>query len=307
MLWKEEYKIGVTNIDNQHKLLFDRLDLLLFELAKNDKEHSRAECLKAIEYIKILSVKHFADEEMFQRSIQYSGIHTHIKEHEIFTNTLLDYEKDFHSLYYRVDISKDFFAFLLSWSINHIRGSDKNILLGKQPELLPSSTKLEELFFLVLEGVFESIFFTKINVIETLIYKPITTENTFSIMKFEGNCNFIAMLSFPYEMIIHMICFVLNSEITDLDATVLSTLERLSSMISNKVAVLHTNHKDLCHSLKPIVTLSRYDHNQYSFTNGLLYKIKTDFGFFELIIKELEMEVDSDSELESKLESKLES
>lgn len=55
------------------------------------------------------------------------------------------------------------------------------------------------------------------------------------------------------------------------------------------------------------MTLSRYDHNQYSFTNGLLYKIKTDFGFFELIIKELEMEVDSDSELESKLESKLES
>lgn len=90
MLWKEEYKIGVTNIDNQHKLLFDRLDLLLFELAKNDKEHSRAECLKAIEYIKILSVKHFADEEMFQRSIQYSGIHTHKKEYEIFTVCIIE-------------------------------------------------------------------------------------------------------------------------------------------------------------------------------------------------------------------------
>ena len=68
MLWKDEYKIGVSLIDNQHKAMFDRVDLLLATLSKNNNDYTRTECINTIGYLKQYCVIHFRDEEIFQNN-----------------------------------------------------------------------------------------------------------------------------------------------------------------------------------------------------------------------------------------------
>ena len=45
-LWKEEYKVGIDKIDEQHRQLFDKIEQLL-EIAKSgDKRSNQQKCME---------------------------------------------------------------------------------------------------------------------------------------------------------------------------------------------------------------------------------------------------------------------
>lgn len=48
-LWKDEYKVGIDKIDEQHRQLFDKIGNLL-EIAKSgNEETNRRECMEIID------------------------------------------------------------------------------------------------------------------------------------------------------------------------------------------------------------------------------------------------------------------
>ena len=87
---KEEYKIGVEHIDEQHKKLFELADkayMLLkdeFSLDKYDK------IVQILEELKEYTIFHFKSEEEYMESINYKRLFTQKIEHEKFIKTLED-------------------------------------------------------------------------------------------------------------------------------------------------------------------------------------------------------------------------
>lgn len=72
-MWKDEYRIGVELINNEHKRLFEMVDELALIVRESDYDMIRkGKCQDAVIFMKAYVVLHFLDEE----SQNSSGIYT---------------------------------------------------------------------------------------------------------------------------------------------------------------------------------------------------------------------------------------
>jgi hemerythrin len=77
--WDDSYKIGINEIDRQHKMLFDLVNRLYdLEEGQNTKEKLRTILYEFSDYVKI----HFQDEEAYLDSIGFPGIVEHKEVHQ---------------------------------------------------------------------------------------------------------------------------------------------------------------------------------------------------------------------------------
>ena len=124
---KEEYKIGVERIDEQHKKLFELADkayMLLkddFSLDKYDK------IVHILEELKDYTIFHFKSEEEYMESINYKRLFSQKIEHEKFIKALEDVN------YNEIDEKQDeslvkILNFLNDWLVEHILKTDKLIV-----------------------------------------------------------------------------------------------------------------------------------------------------------------------------------
>lgn len=123
---KDEYKIGIKFIDEQHKRLFDLADEA-YTLLKNDLALDKYDKIVAIiDDLKAYTKFHFKAEEEYMESIKYKRLFSQKVEHMEFIKKLdtIDFRK--------VDENQDeslvrMLGFLNDWLINHICGNDRLI------------------------------------------------------------------------------------------------------------------------------------------------------------------------------------
>ena len=125
-MWKESFRIGINSIDKQHKELFDKTGELLKKV-NSGVDKLCDQCVSAILYLKDYAVKHFADEEAYQKSIRYSAFDEHKKQHEKFIQTVLDHEKKMVESEFDAKSVKEFTGMLVTWLIYHVADSDQKI------------------------------------------------------------------------------------------------------------------------------------------------------------------------------------
>lgn len=126
---KEEFKIGIEDIDNEHKMLFDiadRIYVLLnneFSIDKYDK------IVNLVEELKDYATFHFNDEEAYMESINYKRMFTQKIDHANFTKKLaeirltdLDQNQDKYMF--------ELLEFINDWLVDHILEKDKLIGQG---------------------------------------------------------------------------------------------------------------------------------------------------------------------------------
>jgi hemerythrin len=123
---KEEYKIGVEQIDEQHKKLFELADkayVLLkdeFAIDKYDK------IVEIIQELKDYTVFHFKSEEEYMESINYKRMFTQKVEHDQFIKKLETI--DLRNIDENQDESLvEMLNFLNNWLTEHILRNDKLI------------------------------------------------------------------------------------------------------------------------------------------------------------------------------------
>lgn len=125
--WKDEYLIGIEEIDEQHKKLFEIANRA-YDLLKNDIYVDKYDRIVAIiDELKDYTVFHFNSEEKYMESIGYKRLFSQKIEHGKFIERLDKINLD------DIDNNQDEYImsilqFVVDWIENHILTTDKLII-----------------------------------------------------------------------------------------------------------------------------------------------------------------------------------
>jgi len=128
--WDEDYEIGITEIDRQHRHLVDIINELSDAMIAQKGHKTVPQILeKLVDYIQL----HFTTEEEIMRRGNYPALDKHYQEHHEMTGEVLEFRKNY-SKNHEVSPS-EVLGFLCDWLKNHILVSDKEFgrFLKTQP------------------------------------------------------------------------------------------------------------------------------------------------------------------------------
>lgn len=118
--WKNDFSVGIKEMDDQHKSFFDILNRLGEVAGGNKGMEVVGPVLRQLsEY----SRHHFAEEENWLKVIGYPGLPFQKKQHEFFISQVTELQ----DRYSRGDgsIPKSTLEFLRDWLLSHILETDK--------------------------------------------------------------------------------------------------------------------------------------------------------------------------------------
>jgi len=120
LMWKDEYSVGVKEIDDQHKELFVIINHLIEVINAIPREEEVAAILgKIVEY----KIAHFATEEKYFHEFGFEGTAEHEEAHQTFNEKLAETQAAFQG-----DTMGFAFAavdFLEDWLIEHLMTMDQ--------------------------------------------------------------------------------------------------------------------------------------------------------------------------------------
>lgn len=120
--WKDSYNIGVKEIDNQHRGLFDLISKLFNSRSyEPDGKYFFLTLNKFVEYAQV----HFTTEERYMREAQYPKLAEHQREHEVFIAQASKFIQDTENK--KTDIENKTLDFLKNWYLAHILGTDRDL------------------------------------------------------------------------------------------------------------------------------------------------------------------------------------
>jgi len=118
--WNDDYRVGVPELDAQHRRLFDLAKRLDAEIGLGAKRETTAQVLtQLLDYAKT----HFTAEERYLAEWGYPDQLLHHSEHKAFEEKLRDFCEAFASG--RHGLVSDMHDYLTEWISSHILGSDK--------------------------------------------------------------------------------------------------------------------------------------------------------------------------------------
>ncbi len=126
--WKDEYNIGVDTIDRAHKQLFSIVNRVINNFMDMDFERNKMTCIEAIKYLKSYTIKHFAEEEAYQHSINYAGYKVHKKIHDNMRDVVIPaLEKEVNAKSYSKESLEHFIGVCAGWLAAHVLIEDQAI------------------------------------------------------------------------------------------------------------------------------------------------------------------------------------
>ncbi|MFW9845888.1 MAG: bacteriohemerythrin [Candidatus Thorarchaeota archaeon] len=119
--WEDSLSVGIDLIDEQHKMLIQRLS----DLSKAvEQQRAPSEVLKTLDFLVEYTDFHFSTEEKHMVEQEYAGRHYHLQQHEEFKDSLRHLVEDFEDEGATKALGTAINIMLLNWLINHIKGID---------------------------------------------------------------------------------------------------------------------------------------------------------------------------------------
>jgi len=118
--WNDDYSVNIKQIDEEHKKLVGMLN----ELHEAMQVGKGKEVLSSIleNMIKYVGT-HFGNEERYMEKFGYPHYEKHKGEHKDFVKKTLEFQEKFNEG--KLGLSVEVMFFLKDWTLNHIKGSDK--------------------------------------------------------------------------------------------------------------------------------------------------------------------------------------
>lgn len=125
-VWRDEYNIGIDNIDSEHKQLFSIINKLLV-MAKKGKDTEWI-CNEGIKFFRSHTDTHFKNEEAYMASINYDRLDEHKMIHKSFKEyTLPTLEKELERTNFSKTSLDHFLGVCAGWLIGHTLTDDMAI------------------------------------------------------------------------------------------------------------------------------------------------------------------------------------
>lgn len=127
VIWDEKLNIGVKEVDQAHAKLFRIMNKLL-EISESADENLKT-YREGFKYLEAYSMKHFAEEEAFMRSIRYSGYARHKKLHDDFRDkALVSLKRELELSGYSWASVQRMIGTMRRWLTEHIMREDQAIV-----------------------------------------------------------------------------------------------------------------------------------------------------------------------------------
>jgi len=126
--WTDSMAVGIYEIDNQHRKLFESLNSLLDAMSQGQGNQQIMEILKFLEEYVVI---HFGTEERYMEQTGYPGYPAHKAQHDAFAKDFAALKQEFlnhdRPTYLRLQVEVG--HRLIKWLISHIGEVDTK--LGK--------------------------------------------------------------------------------------------------------------------------------------------------------------------------------
>lgn len=119
--WDDNLSIGIDSIDQQHKMLIERLQAVCEAIESSQGEGTIA---KTLDFLLDYADFHFAEEEKHMAGHDYSGLDLQKQQHEEFRTAVKKLVDDFEAEGAVKDIADHIRDFLFIWLKKHIRDVD---------------------------------------------------------------------------------------------------------------------------------------------------------------------------------------
>jgi len=120
--WKDEYSVGIDEIDRQHRSLIHMINDL-YEAMQDGS--SGAVLTPILAALKDYTAAHFATEELCMREAGYPGLEQHRQEHAVMTAKIAELDAMHRSGKRAVSIQV--LLFLRDWLASHICETDRRM------------------------------------------------------------------------------------------------------------------------------------------------------------------------------------
>lgn len=122
--WTERLRVGVEEIDNQHKELFKRINNLLDACTQGK---GKDEVLNTLRFLDDYVTVHFTAEERLQQKYNYPDYTSHKARHTEFIKNISDIKKAIEEEGVGLHLVIRTNNTVVDWLINHIGKMDKKV------------------------------------------------------------------------------------------------------------------------------------------------------------------------------------
>lgn len=121
--WREHLSVGVEEIDEQHRRLFDAFNA--FVAACNGGK-GKEEVTRLFDFLDAYVITHFAAEERLQKRFAFPEYEKHREQHQKFIADLVDMKERLSSEGATLPLVITTGRVMAGWLIEHISGMDRN-------------------------------------------------------------------------------------------------------------------------------------------------------------------------------------
>lgn len=288
-LWKEEYKVGIDKIDEQHRQLFDKIEQLL-EIAKSgDKRSNQKKCMEIIDFLVDYTVFHFNTEEALQRERKYVSYAQHIKIHTEFKNTVQAY-KELLGKDFTAKTLKSFIGTMLAWLVNHVCVCDRKILKNLPLQNIESFADTESFIENVAHKLLTEMYDIPIKGVKSCIYKGNVEGAVIVRTVAEGANKHLFLYGMSDEL-----AGILYNKISGMNLPHLDFLDELEKSALMEIGNIITTYAMSAIDesgtggvqFKSDLYVHEYNETDYNIINSVILEIATDCGKMEILYSRL--------------------
>jgi len=289
VLWKEEYKVGIDKIDEQHKQLFDKIEQLL-EIAKSGNRNSNQQkCMEIIDFLVDYTVFHFDTEQELQRDRKYVSYAQHVKIHTDFKNTIQVY-KELLSKDFSAKTLKSFIGTMLAWLVNHVCVCDRKILKNIPLQSIESFANIENLIEIVAHKLLNEMYNIPIRGVKSCIYKGNVEGAVIVRAVAEGENRHLFLYGMSdklAETLYNKISGMSLPHLDFLDEIEKSALMEIGNIITSyAISAMEESSKNSI-QFKSDLYVHEYNETDYNIINSVILEITTDCGKMEILYSRL--------------------
>ncbi len=288
-LWKEEYKVGIDKIDEQHRQLFDKIEQLL-EIAKSgDKRSNQQKCMEIIDFLVDYTVFHFNTEEALQRERKYVSYAQHVKIHTEFKNTVQAY-KELLGKDFTAKTLKSFIGTMLAWLVNHVCVCDRKILKNLPLQNIESFANTESFIENVAHKLLTEMYDIPIKGVKSCIYKGNVEGAVIVRTVAEGANKHLFLYGMSDEL-----AGILYNKISGMNLPHLDFLDELEKSALMEIGNIITTYAMSAIDesgtggvqFKSDLYVHEYNETDYNIINSVILEIATDCGKKEVLYSRL--------------------